>query len=147
MAPALPRPYDALVHAGPAVRTEERIGKLERDLAKLEGIVEQLVAGMDAEHRAMKESRAEDRLALKELGEKMERSVASLADEMKRLAERNAAVDANVLTKQSQALGALAVARWIIGTAIAVGALMLTYHAGQDNTPEPVRQHHARPVR
>jgi hypothetical protein len=115
----------------PPVRQEERIGKLERDLAKLEGIVEQLVAGMDAEHRAMKESRKEDREALKGLGEKMERSVAELATEMKKLAERNAAIDSSVLAKQSQALGAIAVTRWIIGTAIAAGILVLTFQAGE----------------
>ena len=112
------------------MRHDERIGKLERDLAKLEGIVEQLVAGMDAEHRAMKESRQEDRLALKELGEKMERSVSGLADEMKRIAERNAAIDNSVLAKQSQALGAIAVTRWIVGTALAAGTLAVAYQAG-----------------
>lgn len=129
----------------PAVRHEERIGKLERDLAVLERIVEQLVAGMDAEHKAIRESRQEDRVALKELGEKMERSVASLADEMKRLAERNAAIDASVLAKQSQALGAIAVTRWIIGTALAAGMLILTYQAGERNGPrENQKQYHAR---
>lgn len=112
------------------MRHDERIGKLERDLAKLEGIVEQLVAGMGAEHRAMKEGRQEDRLALKELGEKMERSVSGLADEMKRIAERNAAIDNSVLAKQSQALGAIAVTRWIVGTALAAGTLAVAYQAG-----------------
>jgi len=125
-----------LTPPAPPVRQEERIGKLERDLAKLEGIVEQVVSGMDAEHRAMKESRKEDREALKELGEKMERSVSELAAEMKKLADRNAAIDASVLAKQSQALGAIAVTRWIIGTAIAAGALVLTYQAGE-NRSEP----------
>lgn len=124
--------YDATDPAGSPVRHDERIGKLERDLAKLEGIVEQLVSGMDAEHRAMKESRQEDRAALKELGERMERSVAGLAEEMKRLADRNAAVDSTVLSKQSQALGAIAVTRFIIGTALAVAALLATYQAGQN---------------
>lgn len=126
----------ALTPPAPAVRQEERIGKLERDLAKLEGIVEQLVASMDAEHRAMKESRQEDRLALKELGEKMERSVSELASEMKKLAERNAAIDKEVLKKQSQALGAIAVTRWIVGTALAVATLVIAYEAGA-NKKEP----------
>lgn len=115
------------------VRQDERISKLERDLAKLEAMVEQLVSTMNAEHRMMKESRQEDRLALRDLGEKMERSVASLADEMKRLADRNATIDTNVLTTQSQALGAIAVARWIVGTALAAGALFLAYQAGESN--------------
>lgn len=130
------------------VRHDERIGKLERDLAKLEGIVEQLVAGMDAEHRAMKESRQEDRAALKELGERMERSVAGLAEEMKRLADRNTAIDNSVLSKQSQALGAIAVTRWIVGTALAAAALVATYQAGQNvSHPEPLRQHGTGAVR
>ena len=129
----------------PAVRHEERIGKLERGLAVLERIVEQLVAGMDAEHKAIRESRAEDRLAMKELGEKMERSVASLAGEMKKLAERNAAVDASVIAKQSQAIGAIAMTRWIVGTALTIGALVLTYHAGLDSGPrQHQKQYHAR---
>lgn len=122
----------------PSVLKEERIIKLERDLAKLEGIVEQLVSGMAAEHKAMKESRAEDRVALKELGEKMERSVTSLADEMKRIAERNNAVDRDVIAKQSQALGAIAVTRWIVGTAIAAAALIIAYESGRNkNTLAP----------
>lgn len=115
------------------MRQEERISKLERDLAVLERIVEQLVAGMDAEHRAIRESRQEDRMALKELGEKMERSVAGLASEMKRLAERSASIDSNVLSKQSQAIGAIAVTRYIIGTGLIICGLVMTYHAGQDN--------------
>lgn len=129
------RDYDAVASPGPTVRQDERISKLERDLAKLEAMVEQLVSTMNAEHRMMKESRQEDRLALRDLGEKMERSVASLADEMKRLADRNAAIDANVLAKQSQALGAIAVTRWIVGTALAAGALFLTYQAGESSKP------------
>jgi hypothetical protein len=126
-------PYDGLNLAGLQVFSQEqRIVKLERDLAKLEGIVEQLVSGMSAEHQAMKESRAEDRAALKDLGERMERSVTSLADEMKRLAERNAAVDKEVLVKQSQALGAIAVTRWIIGTALAAAMLVIAYESGRN---------------
>jgi len=141
--PSLPA-YDAFDPPALPVRHDERIGKLERDLAKLEGIVEQLVAGMDAEHRAMKESRQEDRLALKELGEKMERSVAGLADEMKRIAERNAAIDSSVLAKQSQALGAIQMTRWIVGTAIATGALVIAYQAGEGRVgPRPSPQEKA----
>jgi len=123
-------------------RQDERISRLERDLAKLEAVVERLVAGMGAEHAAMKESRQEDRAALKELGEKMEKSVTGLAEEMKRLADRNAAIDASVLAKQSQALGAIGATRWIVATALAMGALFLTYQAGQDDKrSEPQSQH------
>lgn len=133
LAAALLLPYDDLNLAGLQVFTrEQRIMKLERDLGKLEVVVEQLVSGMSAEHQAMKESRAEDRAALKDLGERMERSVTSLADEMKRLAERNATIDREVLAKQSQALGAIAVTRWIVGTALAVAMLVIAYESGRN---------------
>ncbi len=126
------------------VRHEERIGKLERDLGKLEVIVEQLVAGMDAEHRAMKEIRNEDRLALKELGEKMERSVSQLASEMQKMADRNSVIDKGILAKQSQALGAIAVTRWIVGTIISIGILAVTYSVGQGDRPVEIpRQHNS----
>ena len=129
---------DADLARFPAVRHDERIGKLERDLAKLEGIVAQLVTGMDAEHRAMKESRKEDRLALKELGEKMERSVSQLASEMQKMAERNSIVDNGVLAKQSQALGAIAVTRWIVGTIISAGVLLVAYSTGRNGNPTQI---------
>ena len=125
-----------------AVRHDERIGKLERDLAKLEGIVEQLVAGMDAEHRAMKESRKEDRLALKDLGEKMERSVSQLAAEMQKMADRNSVIDKGILSKQSQALGAIAVTRWIVGTIISVSVLAVAYSTGSSRRPPEILQQH-----
>jgi citrate synthase len=125
-----------------AVRHDERIGKLERDLAKLEGIVEQLVAGMDAEHQAMKESRKEDRLALKDLGEKMERSISQLAAEMQKMADRNSVIDKGILSKQSQALGAIAVTRWIVGTIISVSVLVVAYSTGRSNRPPEVLQQH-----
>ena len=144
MATPIVQPYaEAALPAAP-VRHEERIRDLERSLARLEGIVEQLAGAMDAEHRMMKESRAEDRLALKELGEKMERSVSGLAGEMKKLAERSAAVDAGVLAKQSQALGAIAVTRYIIGTGLAVGMFALAFQAGQSRPPMPSMEHGAR---
>jgi len=120
-----------LIPPAPSVQAEERIGKLERDLAKLEGIVEHLVSGMATEHQAMREIRQEDRLAMRDLGEKMERSVTGLATEMKRLAERNAAVDSTVMAKQSEALGAISATRWIIGTILTAAALLLAYQAGE----------------
>lgn len=132
MAPYPGWPYDEEVWSGSAVfGQQERISKLERGLTRLETIVEQLVSGMDADHKAMQEVRKEDRDALKELGAKMERSVAGLADEMKKLAERSSIIDNNVLAKQSQALGAIAATRWIIGTALAFGALVIAYQAGE----------------
>jgi hypothetical protein len=134
--------YDAVTLPVRAVRTDERIGKLERDLAKLEGIVDTLAVSVDAEHRAMKENRQEDRLALKELAQRMERSVATLAEEMKKIAERNATIDNSVVAKQSQTTGAIEAAKYIIGTAIAAGALFMSYQAGvnKEYHPAPKQQ-------
>jgi len=120
MATELPYDGNASRSVAGVFGQQERISKLERGLTRLETIVEQLVVGMD-----------KDRDALKELGRKMEQSVASLAEEMKKLAERSSNIDNTVLAKQSQALGAIAATRWIIGTAIAFGALIIAYQAGE----------------
>ena len=122
------------------MRHEERIIRLERDLAKLEGIVESVVNGMAAEHQVMRENRQEDRKALKELGDKMERSVATLAAEIKTLAEKGASIDSQVLAKQSQALGALAFGRWVVGTVIAFAAIMIAYQSGRNNELRNLRE-------
>lgn len=114
------------------MRHEERINRLERDLAKLEGIVDTMVSAMESEHRAMRDNRQEDRKALKELGEKMEKSVAMLATEIKALAEQGARTDSQVLAKQAQAVGALSFGRWVIATAIALAAMFSAYQAGKD---------------
>jgi len=116
------RPYDASDPAGPSVRQDERISRLETDLARLEISVQNLVSGMEAEHRAMRENRHEDRLALKELGDKMEKSVAELAKEIKSLARKETAND-----------GALSFGKWAIGTALTLGALIIAYQAGKNN--------------
>lgn len=104
------------------VRQEERISRLERDLSVLESIVENVVKSMAAEHQAMREARQEDRAALKELGDKMEKSVASLAQEIKTLARKETAND-----------GALSFGKWMVGTALTVGALIIAYQAGRNN--------------
>lgn len=136
MAMPLPWPYDALCPAGFPVRQEERISRLETDLARLEISVQNLVSGMEAEHRAMRENRHEDRVALKELGDKMEKSVTALAEEIKLLAKKDVAND-----------GALLFGRWAIRTVLTIGALVIAYQAGRNNemhymygTPTPPAQ-------
>ncbi len=116
---------------------EERIGKLEKDLAKLEVIVERVISGMEEEHKAMRESRQEDRLAMKELGNKMEKSVSDLAVEMKKIAERNAEVDSKVLAKQSRNEGAVGLGLWVMKTALALAALVIAYDAGRNRGSQP----------
>lgn len=116
------KPYDAPDPAGQSVRQEERISRLERDLAVLEGIVENVVKTMAAEHQAMRENRHEDRATLKELGDKMEKSVTELAKEIKSLAQKDTAND-----------GALSFGKWVTRTALTLGALIIAYQAGKNN--------------
>lgn len=123
--------YHAENPPAPSVRPEDRISRLERDLAKLEGIVETLVNGIASEHQAMRENMNQSRQALKELGDKMENSVTRLAAEIKALAEKSAQIDSQVLAKQSQATGAVSFARWLLATMVALASLGIAYQSGR----------------
>lgn len=131
---------------------EPRIGNLERGLAVLETIVEKLAASMDAEHRAMKEARREDRAAMKKLGEQMEEAIKSLTAKLEKVAERNAAIDSSLLEGQSQAKGAFAGANWafnafvaLVGVFLAGGSLLMAYRAGSDRAaPGAAGSHYER---
>lgn len=114
-----------------------RISKLEQGQTRLETLVGQLAAAMDADNKARAETRREDRDALRELVGRMERSVVGLADEMKKLADRNAAVDASVLAKQSQASGAVDTAKYIIGTLLVVAGIAIAYQEGKHSDHAP----------
>ncbi len=116
------------------MRPEERIGALERDLGKLEAVVESLVSGMEKEHKAMKESRQEDRDSLRRLGEKMESTVSGLAEEMKKLAEKSSKIDSLILNNQSKALGAIDAGRWVVTLVLSLAGLLIAYQAGQNNS-------------
>jgi hypothetical protein len=67
-------------------------------------------------------------------GEKMEKSVSGLAEEIKNLAKNTATNDNAVLINQSKAAGAFDAGKWIAGTIIGVLGLVLTYQAGQRGT-------------
>jgi uncharacterized protein YlxW (UPF0749 family) len=119
---------------------QERIGKLENGLVRVELTVQQLAGVVSSEHTANQEIRRQDREELKEHVNKMDRSVTGLTEEIKKIAERTSAVDSSVLAKQSQASGAVDAAKWIAGTLVTVLGLVLTYQAGQRGThytPEP----------
>jgi hypothetical protein len=134
-------PMMPLTRPARQVLQSARISKLERDLVRLETIVETLVQGMKAEHEAMKGERKEDRDALKELGRKMEQSVASLTEEMKKLADRSSTVDRDVLAKQSQAAGAIDFGRWALGTLLTAAMLAAAYQAGnKSHDAQPAHQ-------
>lgn len=56
----------------------------------------------------------------------MDKSVTTLTEEIKKIAERTSAVDSSVLVKQSQASGAVDTAKYIIATLLVVIGLALT---------------------
>ena len=129
---------------------QERIGKLESGLARVEVTVEQLADVVASEHKTNQETRREDRIELKSYMDRMEKSVSSLGDDMKKIAERTSAVDSSVLIKQSQATGAIEAARWIGGALVAILSLVLSYQAGQRGThyaPEPPMPQYSQKVR
>ena len=150
---ATPLPaYDGPAAAGPRMRQhEQRISNLERGLAVLETVVERLAASMDAEHRAQKEARQEDRAAMRRLGEQMESSITILTEKMEKMAEKNISTDRGIIEEQSRTRGAFAGAHWVLNTFVAVAGLLfvaggffLAYQAGSNsNTPE----HYERPAR
>jgi hypothetical protein len=123
----------------PSVRTDERITALERDMVRLETVMERVLLGMETERNDAKASRVELWASLKELGSKMERSVTGLAEEMKKMAEKNATTDTQVLTRQSQDQGAVIAAKYIIGVLLSIAAVTGAFRMGE-------KQQHSRPV-
>lgn len=111
----------------PLVDSDQRLRTLERDLGRLEGVVESLVASVRMEHETARTARADDRQALAELGERMERAVSGLADEVKKLAKDSAKQDAVISTKQATTDGALGVSRWIFATALTLAMLLTSW--------------------
>ena len=105
---------------------QERISKLENGLVRLEVTVDQLASVVKTEHTANQEIRRQDREELKEHVNRMDKSVTTLTEEIKKIAERTSAVDNNVLVKQSQASGAVDTAKYIIATLLVVIGLALT---------------------
>lgn len=136
--------YNGPVPAGPEVRQhEERIGRLERGLAVLEALVGRLVSSMDAEREASKESRQEDRAALRRLGEKMETSATILTEKMEKIARENASMDSTVQSEQSKARGAFVGAGWVLSALMGVASLAIAYQSAFGNKmPEQYRAPH-----
>jgi hypothetical protein len=121
---------------------QERISRVEQGLARVEVTVEQLADVVASEHRTNQETRKEDRIELKSYMDRMEKSVTSLGDDMKKIAERTSAVDSSVLIKQSQASGAVDTARWIIATLLVIVGLVMAYHQGERNDYAPPDGHY-----
>lgn len=111
----------------PHVEEEHRLRTLERDLGRLEGIVESMAASMKMEHEMARISRADDRQTIKELGEKMERAVTDLASEVKKIAQESAQQDAVIHVKQASTDGAWGLSRWIFATALTIAMLATSW--------------------
>ena len=126
---------------------QERIGKLESGLVRLEVTVDQLAGVVKTEHTANQEIRRQDREELKEHVNRMDKSVTTLTEEIKKIAERTSAVDNSVLVKQSQASGAVDTAKWIIATLLALFAIILAYQQGERNDYVPPEGHYSEKTR
>ena len=100
---------------------------LERDLGRLEGVVESLVASVRMEHETARITRDEDRKAMGALGERMERAVSGLAEEVKKLANESARQDAAIIKKQAGSDGAWGISRWLFATALTVAMLLTSW--------------------
>lgn len=118
-------------------RSEERIGTLEKGLLRLEAAIEKLVYGMDVERAATTEARREVWAALASAGEKMERSIEALTNELKLLAQKNTDLDARMIGEKARAQGALSTAGWCIATALTVIGLFIAYQATLDAPYDP----------
>lgn len=121
------QPVDLGMAEIPGVDDDQRLRTLERDLGRLEGVVESLVASVRMEHETARAARADDRQALNELGERMERAVTGLADEVKKLAQDSAKQDAVIGAKQASTDGALGISRWIFATALTIAMLLTSW--------------------
>ena len=116
-------------------------------MVRLEVTVDQLAGVVSTEHTANQEIRRQDREELKEHVNRMDKSVTTLTEEIKKIAERTSAVDNSVLVKQSQASGAVDTAKWIIATLLALFAIILAYQQGERNDYVPPEGHYSERAR
>ena len=117
---------------------DQRLRTLERDLGRLEGVVESLVGSIRMEHETARAARADDRQAMNELGERMERAVVGLADEVKRLATNAAQQESTLLKHQAGSDGAWGISRWLFASALTVAMLLVSWvgsRAGSGQLP------------
>ena len=123
-----------------SVDQDQRFRTLERDLGRLEGVVESLVSSVRMEHETARAARADDRLALSELGETMEKAVSGLAEEVKKLAKESAKQDATISMKQANSDGAIGFSRWLLNSGIGIAALIIALLGSRqpENKAEPL---------
>lgn len=115
---------------------DQRIRVLERDLGRLEGVVESLITSIRMENELAQKARSEARQELVEMGARMERAVEGLAEEIKKLVRESAKQEAQLTAHRSQQDGVIGASRWLVATAIAVAALAASWFGSRTGTGE-----------
>lgn len=115
---------------------QQRCRALERDLGRLEGIVEALTKSIMLESEMAQKARLETRQEMSELGGRMERAVEGLAEEVKKLVRESAKQEAQLTAHRAQQDGALGASRWVIATAIATGALAASWFGSKTGSAD-----------
>ena len=106
---------------------EQRFRTLERDLGRLEGIVESLLASQRLEHEALKQMRQETQQELREMGSRMEKAVSDLAGEIKKLAREDASRHVVLDRRTAMAEGGWNLSRLLFGTALSIAMLLTSW--------------------
>ena len=127
---------------------EQRIRTLERDLGRLEGIVESLVNTVRVEYETARQARVDDRQAMNELGARMEKVVENLAKEIGDVAKTTAKQSEELATQQAILANTASLSRWLFASLVAILTLTVSYAAltrVADHESEPPAQEKAKP--
>jgi hypothetical protein len=122
--------------------------RLERDLGRLEGIVESLVRTVQVDHETNAESRRETRKAMDALNDRMEASISAMSREITRFAEASTAADEALMRRQAGTESAWSLSRWLIATGLSIAVLAAAWvgatNDGKDagQKPAPDSTHH-----
>jgi type I site-specific restriction endonuclease len=111
------------------VDNEQRIRTLERDLGRLEGIVESLVTTVRVEYETARQARVDDRQAMNELGNRMEKVVENLAKEIREVATTTAKQSEELATQQAILANTASLSRWLFASVVAILTLTVSYAA------------------
>ena len=106
---------------------EQRIRTLERDLGRLEGIVESLVTTVRVEYETARQARVDDRQAMNELGSRMEKVVECLAKEIREVAVTTAKQSEDLATQQAILANTASLSRWLFASLVAILTLTVSY--------------------
>jgi uncharacterized coiled-coil protein SlyX len=133
-----------------SVNYEQRIRDVERDLARLEGIVESLGKSVAAEHETVRQARVEDRKSIKELGERMEKVVEELAKEIRSVAKAGQAQGEEIATQKAVLNNTADLSKWLLASVVSITGLFVAYaalqrahHSAQDPNSGYSKPYHA----